>query len=185
MEVPTSLSQWGSLFKKTGMFSWMPCKSRVERSRTSTLASIICITMGPHFVLIFIISTAHCVTIIMCAVENSEMVMPWIQSNADAWKGSHFNFLPSMNIIYFDMCKWGFIHYKKLSKWIWGCSTAALILLKFTLRKKKKKNPGRAQSLVKGVFIFSFWLLQLETGKRVNVCVVWSCGSLKISLNAT
>lgn len=40
------------------------------------------------------------------------MVIPWIPSNADSWNGSYFNFLYSMNIIYFDMCKWGFMHLK-------------------------------------------------------------------------
>lgn len=151
------------------------CLARVEwrENRTCTLASIICITMGPDFVLIFILSTAHCVTIIMCAAENSEMVMPWIQSNADSWNGSYFNFLHSMNIIYFDMCKWGFIHYKKLSTWIWGCSTAAVILLKFTRQKKEKKNCSRAQILVKGVFVFTFWLLQSKETCQDRICFLW------------
>lgn len=165
--------QWMFSFKKEGILSWkpvwifLPARVKWRENRTSTLASIICITMGPHFVLIFVLSTAHCVTIIMCAAENSEMVIPWIQSNADSWNGSYFNFLHSMNIIYFDMCKWGFIHYKKLSAWIWGCSAAATVIpLKFTLKRKKNlKKPGRAQlCLVKGGFFFSVWLLHLEKG---------------------
>lgn len=165
---PLQSRQWMFSFKKEGILSWkpawicLPARVKWRENRTSTLASIICITMGPDFVLIFVLSTAHCVTIIMCAAENSEMVIPWIQSNADSWNGSYFNFLHSMNIIYFDMCKWGFIHYEKLSAWIWGCSAAATVIpLKFTPQKK----PGRAQlCLVKGGFFFSFWLLHLEKG---------------------
>lgn len=55
-------------------------------------------------VLIFILATARCVILIMiCATEKSEMVMSWITSNADAIYGLYFNFLYSVNIIYFDI----------------------------------------------------------------------------------
>lgn len=64
-------------------------------------------------VLIFVLAAARCVIIIMiCATEKSEMVMSWIPSNADSWNGSYFNFLYSVNVIYFDMCKWGSTHLK-------------------------------------------------------------------------
>lgn len=68
---------------------------------------------GTTQVFIFVLATARCVILIMiCATEKSEMVMSWIPSIADSWNGSYFNFLYSMNIIYFDMCKWGFMHLK-------------------------------------------------------------------------
>lgn len=110
---------------------------------------------GTTLVLIFVLGTAHCVTIIMiCVTEKSEMVMPWIPSNADSWNGSYFNFLHGMKIIYFDMCKWGFMHYKKKSAWIWVWCTTIVILLKFT-----SNNCSEARCLMKGVWGFVLFCL--------------------------
>lgn len=44
----------------------------------------------------------------ICATEKSEMVMSWIPSNTDAIYGLYFNFLYSMNIIYFDIVQMRF-----------------------------------------------------------------------------